>query len=113
MAIPEESGCHTTNRRRSSRVEVAPLVYLAETTDTQGFMLNLSAEGMAMQATEILQQGWRIEFQFPLPKAKVEISGSADVIWCDSTGRAGLKFANLCDYDRFLLHRWITESQIN
>jgi hypothetical protein len=81
--------------------------------DAPGFILNLSEDGMAIQAMEVLQQGWRIEFQFPLPKAKFEISGSADVIWCDSTGRAGLKFAGLCEFDRFHLHRWVTETQIN
>jgi hypothetical protein len=95
------------------RIEVKPLVYLTKTMDAPGFILNLSEDGMAIQAMEVLQQGWRIEFQFPLPKAKFEISGSADVIWCDSTGRAGLKFAGLCEFDRFHLHRWVTETQIN
>jgi len=110
---PEEAICYTTIRRRGSRIEVKPLVYLTKTTDTPGFLLNLSESGMAIQAMEILQQGWRIEFEFPLPKTKVEISGAADVIWCDSTGRAGLKFATLCEFDRYHLRRWITETQIN
>jgi len=101
----------STNRRRSSRIPVKPLVYLTKTTDTPGFLLNLSESGMAIQGMEILQQGWRIEFQFPLPKTKIEISGAADVMWCDSTGRAGLKFAILGEFDRFQLHRWIAETQ--
>jgi hypothetical protein len=113
MAIPELSTCQKTNRRRGSRIEVKPLVFLAKTMDIPGFVLNLSEEGMAIQAMDILQQGWRIEFQFRLPKTKVEISGSADIVWCDSTRRAGLQFANLCDYDRFHLHRWVIASQIN
>ena len=113
MATPEEGICHTIYRRQGARIEVKPLVYLTKAADTPGFILNLSEDGMAIQAMEILQQGWRIEFQFPLPKTKVEISGAADVIWCDSTGRAGLRFAGLCEIDRFHLRRWITESQIN
>ena|ERR1035437_11076294 len=113
MATPEVGIGQTTNRRRGLRTPVKPLVYLTKTTDTPGFLLNLSEKGMAIQAMEILQQGWRIEFQFSLPKTKVEISGSADIMWCDCTGRAGLKFAKLCEYDRFHLHRWITETQIN
>jgi hypothetical protein len=100
-----------TNRRRSSRIPVKPLVYLTKTTDTPGFLLNLSEGGMSIQATKVLQQGRRIEFQFPLPKANVEISGEADVMWCDSTGRAGLKFARLGEFDHFRLHRWMAETQ--
>jgi hypothetical protein len=87
MATPEIGIGQTTNRRRDLRIPVTPLVYLTKTTDTPGFLLNLSKDGMAIQAMEILQQGWRIEFQFSLPKTKVEISGSADVMWSDSTGR--------------------------
>jgi hypothetical protein len=103
--------CQATNRRRNSRIPVKPLVYLTKTTDTTGFLLNLSESGMAIQGMEILQQGWRIEFQFPLPKTKIEITGAADVMWCDSTGRAGLKFSSLCEFDRFHLNRWITDTQ--
>ncbi len=103
--------CSTTNRRRGSRIEVKPLVYLTKTADTPGFLLNLSEDGMAIQAMEIFQQGRRIEFQFPLPKTKVEISGAADVMWCDSVGRAGLKVASIGEFDRFHLNRWITETQ--
>ena len=113
MATPEIGVCCTTNRRRNSRIQVKPLVYLTKTADTLGFILNLSKDGMAIQAMEILQQGWRIEFQFPLPKMKAEISGTADVMWGDSAGRAGLKFINLCAVDRFHLHRWLSETQIN
>jgi c-di-GMP-binding flagellar brake protein YcgR len=113
MATPEVGIVQTTNRRRDLRTPVKPLVYLTKTTDNPGFLLNLSEKGMAIQAMDILQQGWRIEFQFSLPKTKVEISGSADVVWCDPTGRAGLKFASLSEFDRSHLHRWITETQIN
>ena len=113
MPTPEEVVCCTTNRRQGSRIDVEPLVYLTKTTDTLGFLLNLSKDGMAIQAMEILPQGRRMVFQFPLPKSKVEISGAADVVWCDPTGRAGLKFASLSEFDRSHLHRWITETQIN
>lgn len=42
------------------------------------------------------------------------LCGSAALgVWCDSTGRAGLKFASLREFDRFQLHRCITETQIN
>ena len=109
----EEVSYRVANRRKNLRIPVKPLVYLTKTTDTPGFLLNLSEHGMAIQAMEVLQQGWRVDFQFALPKTKVEISGAADVVWCDSTGRAGLAFASLCEFDRFHLRRWITETQIN
>jgi len=111
MATPEVGICQTTNRRHSLRIPVKPLVYLTKETDTLGFILNLSEDGMAIQALEVLRQGRRMGFRFPLPKTKIEISGTADVIWGDSTGRAGLKFASLGEFDRFRLHRWIAETQ--
>jgi hypothetical protein len=111
MATPETDIRNTTNRRRDLRIHVKPLVYLTKPTYTPGFILNLSEGGMAVQAMEVLQQGRRMEFRFPLPKTQVEISGLADVMWSDSTGRAGLKFNSLCKVDRFRLHRWIAETQ--
>ena len=113
MATPEAGISYTTNRRRSLRVPVRPLVYLTKPADPLGFILNLSQDGMAIQAMQVLQQGSRVEFQFPLPEANLEISGAAEVMWGDSAGRAGLKFASLCEFDRFHLRRWITETQIN
>jgi len=111
MATPEVDVPYMTNRRRSSRIPVKPLVYLTKPADTLGFILNLSNDGMAIQAMKVLQQGSRIEFRFPLPEANVEISGAAEVMWGDSTGRAGLKFASLGEFDHFRLRRWIEETQ--
>ena len=54
MITPEESICHTANRRRNSRIPVKPLVYLTKTTDTPGFLLNLSESGMAIQAMVVM-----------------------------------------------------------
>jgi hypothetical protein len=113
MTIPEEAICYATNRRRNSRIDIEPLVYLTKTADTPGFILNLSEGGMAIQAMEILQQGKRIEFRFLLPKATGEISGAADIIWCDCAGRAGLKFSGLDEFHCVQLRRWLTETQIN
>lgn len=113
MATPETGVPYTTNRRRGSRIEVEPLIYLTTTTYTPSFILNLSKDGMAVQAMEIWQQGRRVNFRFPLPKTELEISGTADVMWSDSAGRAGLKFSSLGQFDRFRLRRWMTEAEIS
>jgi hypothetical protein len=44
---------YNTNRRQGSRIEVEPLVYLTTTTYTPSFVLNLSKDGMAIQAMEV------------------------------------------------------------
>jgi hypothetical protein len=113
MPTSGETVCYTTNRRRASRIDVEPLIYLTKGTNAPGFILNLSEDGIAIQAMEVLRQGERIQFQFLLPKAQAEISGIADIVWCDSTGRAGLKFSSLGAFDRSQLHRWVTGVQSN
>lgn len=113
MATPETGVRYTTNRRQSSRIDVEPLVYLTTKTYTPSFILNLSRDGMAIQAMEVWQHGRRVKFRFPLPKTGLEISGTADVMWSDSTGRAGLRFSSLGQFDRFRLRRWMTEAEIS
>jgi Tfp pilus assembly protein PilZ len=71
------------------------------------FILNLSEGGMAVQAMEVLPTGEALRLSFPLPDEGAELRGVARVVWSDRSGRAGLQFVDISEYDRFQLREWL------
>ena len=110
---PALEGCAVKERRANVRVAVEPLVYLYSVGHSVPILLDLSVGGMAIQAMDVLKRGTALEFQFPLPEQKAELSGVAEIVWSDKTGRAGLKFRGLSDVERRQLQHWIVRNQIN
>jgi hypothetical protein len=95
---------------RGLRVEVKPVVYVSW-TEEQAFLLNVSESGMAVQAMEILHPGRSLSFAFSLPDTSNEVRGMARIVWVDRSGRAGLQFLDVPEYDRFRLRQWIVQNQ--
>lgn len=102
-ALKERRGC-------SFRIELSRLVYLPLLGDL-AFLLNVSEGGMAIQAMQILQSGQSVQFVLPLPDSQAELTGVAEIVWADRSGRAGLKFANISPLDRFRLIEWMIQTQ--
>jgi hypothetical protein len=95
---------------RGLRVEVKPVVYV-NWTEEPAFLLNLSESGMAVQAMEILHPGRSLPFTFSLPDTSNEVRGVARIVWVDRSGRAGLQFLDIPEYDLFRLRQWIGQNQ--
>lgn len=91
---------------RGLRVDVNPLVFVNFSPES-AFILNLSECGMAIQAMEVLEPGRSMDFSFALPETNSEVQGMAKVVWSDRSGRAGLKFEHLSEFDRLNLTRWV------
>ena len=72
---------------RRPRIEVNEVVYVTGPREP-AFILNLSEDGMAIQAMEILQPGQLLPFAFPLPDTKGEVRGAARIVWSDRSGQA-------------------------
>ena len=91
---------------RNGRVDVRDVVYVSWRAEP-AFILNLSEGGMAVQAMEILSPGAALALSFPLPENGAELQGVARVVWSDLSGRAGLQFINLSEFDRYQLRQWL------
>jgi hypothetical protein len=95
---------------RGIRVEVKPVVYV-NWAEEQAFLLNVSESGMAVQAMEVLTPGHSLPFAFSLPESGNEVRGVARIVWADCSGRAGLQFLDVPEYDRYRLRQWIIQNQ--
>lgn len=92
---------------RGVRVPVDPLVYV-NFPEESAFLLNLSERGMALQCMDVLEPGRPYPFSFPLPETDAELRGEARIVWSDHSGRAGMEFVRLSEYDRLALTMWLS-----
>ena len=97
---------------RGLRVEVEPIVYV-DWPKQPAFLLNLSERGMAVQVMDVLDAGSSVPFAFPLPETSTEVRGVARIVWTDRSGRAGLEFVDIPEYDRFRLRQWVVRHHNN
>jgi CheY-like chemotaxis protein len=96
--------------RRFLRIAVHRLAHVRLSNIAEpAFLLDLGEGGLAVQALEPLRCGDRFDLGFLLPGTTAEITGSGQVIWADSSGRAGIEFLEIRDEARARLKQWIVE----
>ena len=99
-------------RRRSARVAVytkASLDY-ASVENAPATLLDLSEEGVAVQSERKLPPSCKVYFQFNLPSNPTMVRLSAELVWQDSAGRVGLRFADVPQSSRRILRDWLREN---
>ena len=97
------------DRRAAERSGIKTLVYLElETGTLPAIGVDLSEQGLAVQAPEPIPARARMPFRCLLPGTGHTLRGLADVIWTDAQGRAGMFFSHLPPSSRKLLKQWLT-----
>jgi hypothetical protein len=93
---------------RPARRVVPTLAYVsfAEALDP-AIILDLSEGGMAIQALQAVEADSPLHLQFDLPGSLDSMSVVGEVIWADSSGRAGLRFLDLSEDQRQRLRDWV------
>jgi DNA-binding NarL/FixJ family response regulator len=96
------------DRRAAARCGIKTLVYLElESGTLPAIGVDLSEQGLAVQAPEPIPARARIPFRCLLPGTGHTLRGHADVIWTDARGRAGMFFSHLPPPSRKLLKHWL------
>jgi FixJ family two-component response regulator len=96
------------DRRAATRSGIKTLVYLELESGTLAAIgVDLSEQGLAVQATEPIPARVRMPFRCLLPGTGHTVRGLADVIWTDAQGRAGMFFSHLPPSSRKLLKHWL------
>ena len=95
----------------SDRLEMSRLLY-AQISGGFGLVLNMGEGGMAIQTMVPLKVGQTLKFGVPLGKSKAEapgaeLTGTAEVAWCDRSGRAGLHFTDVSETEQLQLKSWL------
>jgi CheY-like chemotaxis protein len=100
------------DRRRSRRHPTSAIVYLKiGETALPSMMLNLSPDGISVQAPEPLPALPEIPLRFHLPGSAHLVEGAGEVLWADDTGRAGLFFTRLTSASRKHLKQWLSKRE--
>jgi len=96
------------DRRRSRRQAVDTVAYLlfGRKLAIPALMLDLNEEGFSVQAVDPLPTVSEIPVHFLLPGTSFPIEGTAEMIWADDSGRAGMFFTRLTAASHKHLHGW-------
>jgi hypothetical protein len=97
-----------SERRRCVRQKVNTPAFASFDGVTGGMILDLSEEGMAMQAVTPLETSRRMAFNLSLGEPAAHLETTGYVAWADALGRAGVHFSDLPDEARARLREWLT-----
>jgi len=98
------------NPRHSHRHPLEALVHLQlGTAALPAIMLDLSEQGLALQAPEPLPAVHNVPLHFYLPGTPHLVEGIGKVIWTDDDGRAGMFFSRLTPASRHHLKNWLAK----
>jgi c-di-GMP-binding flagellar brake protein YcgR len=70
-------------------------------------LVDLSEDGIAFRSDGKLPPHCKVYFQFSLPKSTPLIRLSGEVMWQDSSGRVGIRFAQVPQTSRRVLNDWL------
>jgi len=93
---------------RPARLVVPTLAYVNfEGGHDPAIILDISEGGMAIQALQPLQAEGPLRLNFDLPGSSDTMSLTAEIMWADSSGRAGLRFLDLSEDEQGRLWDWV------
>lgn len=115
MAAPTASSLKLVqpNRRRRVRHRVQTPAYASFSADAKNPMLDLheiidiSEDGVAIQCHTALEDGQRVNLCLDLSECSDHIYTTGQVIWSNSAGRTGLRFAELRPLSLLRLREWL------
>lgn len=102
-------GLMRSERRSRPRVPVEANTSIAygDKDNVPAALLDLSEDGIAVRADSKLPPYGKVYFQFALPGSESLIRLAGEVMWQDSSGRVGIRFAQVPKASRRLLTDWL------
>jgi TonB family protein len=102
-----EQSPRSPERRRFIRQRVRSLAYVDVVPNNGGIVLNLSENGLALQAVNPFDET-RVSLRIQPPKSRKRIEASAEITWIsDSKREAGLQFLGLTEDARNEIAEWV------
>ena len=99
-------------RRRAKRHKAETVVYLLYGNEMAipTLMIDLNEEGLSIQAAQPLPAVERVPIHFRLPGSRLAVEGSAELVWADDSGRAGMFFNQLNAASERHLKSWLARA---
>jgi TonB family protein len=90
------------------RTEVRALAYIELSDENAGLILNISEDGLAVQAVQVVTSDHLPRMRFRLPKTDCTIEVAGRMVWqLRSRKEVGIQFVELPDAARAHIHEWI------
>jgi hypothetical protein len=103
-------GFLNSDRRRSPRHVLQGLVHLQFSAgEIPAIMMDVSEQGLALQAPERLPKAQEVPLRFVLPGTAHSVEGTGQIIWSNDEGRAGMFFSRLTLASRKYLKDWLNQ----
>lgn len=105
-------GFMRTERRRTARQKAETVVYLlyGKEMAIPTLMIDLNDEGLSIQAAQPLPAVEEVPIHFLLPGSRQAVDGSAELVWADDSGRAGMFFSQLNGASKRHLKSWLARA---
>ncbi|HTS11317.1 MAG TPA: TonB family protein [Candidatus Limnocylindrales bacterium] len=94
--------------RAHARTRVNALAYIELAEGNGGLILNISEDGLAVQAVQVLAADFFPSLRFRLPKTDITIEAAGRMVWqIRSKKEAGIQFVDLPEEARGRIREWI------
>jgi CheY-like chemotaxis protein/Tfp pilus assembly protein PilZ len=90
-------------------VHVSASIAYAGKEDATATVLEINENGLGFQTVDTLPRNGKVYFQLTLPGEDPVLRFAGEVMWRDATGRVGVRFVNVPQASKRLLHRWLKE----
>jgi CheY-like chemotaxis protein len=108
------AACNLMRSERRSRpripVQAKTSIAYAGDENVPAALLDLSEDGIAFRSGNKMPPYCKVYFQFALPETTSLIRLSGEVMWQDSSGRVGIRFAQVPRGSRRVLNDWLQAS---
>ena len=105
---------HRPERRGKVRHPLGALAYLDIGTDNGGIVVDLSEDGLGLQAVAPLFGQREVNLRIQLPHSEGRIETAAQIVWLSASSRlAGARFVGMSAGARTLIHNWIGSHGLN
>ena len=112
LSLRAARGLMRRERRRGPRIPVNSPTSLAHAgaENLKGTILDLSDGGTSLRSENQLPPAGKVYFQFALPGQQGAVRLSGEVAWQDASGKTGIRFVDVPQASRRLMHAWLLQN---
>jgi CheY-like chemotaxis protein len=112
LSLRAARGLMRRERRRGARIPVNSPTSVAYpgAEDSRGTIIDLSDGGTLLRSETSLPPAGKVYFQFALPGQQQPVRLSGEVAWQDASGRTGIRFLDVPQASRRLIHGWLLQN---
>ncbi len=112
LSLRAARGLMRRERRRAPRIPVSTSTNMdfPGSESQKATLLNLSDGGTALKSDRRVPPSCKGYFQFSLPGQQQLVRLSGELAWQDAAGRTGIRFVDVPQASRRLIHDWLTQN---